>query len=91
MTMHHTGHSVIPPAPRGDRPNSAWSGWLVRILMFGLLAVGAYYVIAEHGAHLLSAWPLLILLACPLMHLFHGGHGGHGGRDEQDNTGGRNG
>jgi hypothetical protein len=27
----------------------------------------------------LGALPLLLLLACPLMHLFH--HGGHGGHD----------
>jgi hypothetical protein len=62
--------------------------------MFVLLAVGGYYVIAEHGAHLLAAWPLLFLLACPLMHMFHGGHGGHGGHQSStdgDNTGARNG
>jgi hypothetical protein len=54
--------------------------------MIALVAVGAYYIIAEHGAHVLAAWPLLILLACPLMHLFHthGGHGGHGS-DEAKN------
>lgn len=34
-----------------------------------------------HGAHLLQLAPFLILLACPLMHVFgHGGHGGHSGR-----------
>lgn len=94
MTLHHTGHGEAPPRPSGDRPKDGASGWLVRILMIVLLAVGAYYVIAEHGAHLLSAWPLLFLLACPLMHLLHGGHGGHAGhrgRDNQDNTGDRNG
>jgi hypothetical protein len=38
----------------------------------------------EHEAHirgLFSYWPWLLLLACPLMHIFmHGGHGhaGHG-------------
>jgi hypothetical protein len=30
----------------------------------------------------LGAWPFLLLLACPVMHIFmHGGHGGHGSRD----------
>lgn len=42
--------------------------------------------VGEHRAHLLGWLPWLIVLACPLMHLFmhgghgrHGGHGGHGG------------
>jgi hypothetical protein len=33
---------------------------------------------AEHEVHILGALPYLLLLLCPLMHLFmHGGHGGH--------------
>ena len=41
--------------------------------------VAAFYLLSEHRAHLLGALPFLLLLACPLMHLFiHGGHG-HGG------------
>lgn len=71
MTDHHATHASHHEKPKDP------SRWVVRILMIALLAVGAYYVIAEHGAHLLEAWPLLILLACPLMHLMHGGHGGH--------------
>ena len=42
--------------------------------------VGAFFLIAEHRAHVLPFLPWLFLAACPLMHLFmHGGHGGHGG------------
>nr|WP_310449524.1 DUF2933 domain-containing protein [Sulfuritalea sp.] len=42
-------------------------------------AIAAFYLLSEHRAHLLGALPFLLLLACPLMHLFmHGGHGGHG-------------
>lgn len=75
MSTHTHHESTSPPPPIGRSP----APLLVRILMFALLGVGAYYVIAEHGAHLLAAWPLLFLLACPLMHIFmHGGHGGHG-------------
>jgi hypothetical protein len=33
--------------------------------------------------------PLLILLACPLMHLLHGGHGGHRHTDPSSGEGGR--
>jgi hypothetical protein len=77
----HTHHKPTSPAPLARRPRRA--PWVVRLLMFALLGVGAYYVIAEHGAHLLAAWPLLFLLACPLIHLFmHGGHGGHGGHGQ---------
>lgn len=92
MTANHAHDENPQGTPR--KGNSAASAWLVRILMFALLAVGGYYVIAEHGAHLLAAWPLLFLLACPLMHMFHGGHGGHGGHQRStdgDNTGARNG
>ncbi len=42
-------------------------------------AIAIFYLLSEHRAHLLGALPFLLLLACPLMHLFmHGGHGGHG-------------
>ncbi len=81
MTDHHHG-SHGEPAGRGE---SGGSRWIVRLLMLALLAVGAYYVVTEHGAHLLAAWPLLILLLCPLMHLLHG-HGGHSGHGRHDNT-----
>jgi hypothetical protein len=30
----------------------------------------------EHRAHVIQALPYLLVLLCPLMHLFHG-HGGH--------------
>ncbi|UPT76065.1 MAG: DUF2933 domain-containing protein [Elusimicrobiota bacterium] len=35
----------------------------------------------EHRGHLLRALPYLILLACPLMHLFHGR--AHQGKHEE--------
>ena len=49
------------------------------------IAIAAYFLITEHRAHLsglLYYWPFLLLLACPLLHMFmHGGHGSHGDRD----------
>ncbi len=43
-------------------------------------AVALFYLWTEHRAHLLGALPYLILLACPLMHVFmHHGHGGQEG------------
>lgn len=46
----------------------------------GFLAVAGYFLLTEHRAHVVPYLPFLLLLACPLMHLFmHRGHGGHGG------------
>jgi hypothetical protein len=47
--------------------------------VFALFAiVASFFVILEHQAHLIPYLPWLLLLACPLMHLFmHHGHGGH--------------
>jgi fatty acid desaturase len=54
----------------------------VALLVF--LAVAALLLLLEHQAHVLGAWPLLLLLLCAGMHFFmhrgHG-HGGHGGED----------
>ena len=51
-------------------------------VFIGFAAIAGYFLIAEHRAHLseyLKYWPFLLLLACPLLHMFmHGGHGGHG-------------
>lgn len=60
---------------------SSPTGGAVRWAFWGFAAVGAYYLITEHRAHLIDYLPYVLLLACPLMHLFHG-HGGHGGRHE---------
>ena len=53
------------------------------IVLLAFLAIAGYFLWTEHRAHLLGAlsWlPWLLLLACPLLHLFmHGRHGGHGG------------
>ena len=52
------------------------------IALIVFLVIAALFLVAEHRAHLagwIPYWPYLLLLACPLMHLFmHGGHG-HGG------------
>lgn len=49
-----------------------------------LIGVAGYYLLAEHRAHFFAALPWLILLLCPLMHVFmHSGHG-HGESDEPE-------
>ena len=59
-----------------------------RWIFWGFVLVAAYFLITEHRAHTIQYLPFLLLLACPLMHLFHG-HGGHGGREEGDATDGK--
>ena len=55
------------------------------IILAAATLLGGYLFI-WHGAHVAAALPFLVLLACPLMHIFmHGGHGhhhGHGASDE---------
>ena len=49
---------------------------LVLIVFLGIIG---FFLFTEHRAHLFGALPYLLLLACPLLHLFmHGGHGGQG-------------
>jgi len=65
--------------PTNDiRPKSLWrTRYGVGLLILG--AVAAFFLLAEHRAHLFGALPFLLILACPLMHLFmHRGHGTHG-------------
>lgn len=62
------------------RSRTAWV-WI------GFLLIGGYFLWAEHTAHLALAvpyLPYLLLLACPLLHVFmHGGHG-HGDDSKVD-------
>jgi len=45
--------------------------------------VGGFYLLREHWNHVTGNWVYLLLLACPLMHLFHG-HGKHGQPPRRD-------
>jgi hypothetical protein len=54
-----------------EQPDSRWKWSLA-----GFLAVAAFFLWTEHRAHLLGILPYLLVLACPLMHIFH--HAGHG-------------
>lgn len=46
-----------------------------RWILIGFMAIAAYFLWTEHKAHVIEFLPYLLLLVCPLMHLFH--HGGH--------------
>jgi DUF2933 family protein len=49
---------------------------VVRWAFWVFAAVGLYYLLTAHRAHVLDYLPYVLLMACPLMHLFHG-HGHH--------------
>lgn len=56
----------------GHARRANWGWWF-----FAALAL--FFLLSEHRAHFFGALPYLLLLACPLMHLFmHHGHGGTG-------------
>lgn len=57
--------------------------WL--LMAASLTVIVVFFILREHWAHALGFAPYLLLLACPLMHLFHG-HGGHEGHDHRDRT-----
>lgn len=72
--MNHDEHPEIPSFWRSP----------AGLTLFFAIAIGGFYLITEHTAHLFGVLPYLFILACPLMHMFmhrgHGhGHGGHGG------------
>ena len=69
METRNTGHHRIAKQPL-----------LVACVMLGLIA--AFFLLREHWGHVAGWWPYLLLLACPLMHVFmHGGHGHAGHRN----------
>ncbi|MDX2144146.1 MAG: DUF2933 domain-containing protein [Rhodospirillaceae bacterium] len=73
--------TMTPPPQRGGLGD-----WLLSrtgLATAVAVAILAFLIATGHRAHLLGALPYLLLLACPLMHLFmHGGHGGHGSHDD---------
>ena len=62
-----------------SEPKSFWrSRFAIGLFVMG--AIAAYFLLSEHRAHFFGVLPYLLLLACPLMHVFmHHGHGRHGG------------
>ena len=59
-----------------------------RWVFLGFVLIAGYFLLTEHRAHVVQFLPFVLLLACPLLHMFHGhgGHGGHGGGDKRAKT-----
>lgn len=71
---------------QNDNPQRFRTKWV----FFGFLLIAGYFLVTEHRAHLygwLSAYGIwLLLLACPLMHMFmHHDHGSHGNHPSEKN------
>ena len=67
---------MIPTSPSQAR------GWLrlpSGLILLAFLAIAAFFLITEHRAHIFGILPFVLLLLCPVLHLFmHGRHGsGH--------------
>lgn len=67
------------------------SWWFSRtfLVTIGVLLILGFLIYTGHSAHLLGTLPYLLLLACPLMHIFmHGGqhHHGSGPNDSGNET-----
>jgi hypothetical protein len=82
---HEHGHE---PQPGGQMD------FRMKWVLIGFLGIAAFLLIVEHRTHVfgwLSSYGIwLLLLACPLMHVFmhrghgHGGHGNQARRDPGD-------
>jgi hypothetical protein len=56
---------------------NSWFRSRTGIVLLVFLAIAAFFLITEHTAHVLGVLPFLLVLLCPLLHLFlHGRHGG---------------
>ena len=80
--MHMQHHDTTDGMSTRQTPRTlAWKGAAIMVAV-----IVVFYVLREHWGHVLGFLPYLLLLACPLMHLFmhHGhGHGQHEGEDRQ--------
>lgn len=84
--MQHPEHLENRDSPQ----RNFWSPPNIVLIVF--LAIAGFYLITEHRAHVFGYLPFLLLLACPLLHMFmHRGHGGHGGSGSTQSTDKRDG
>lgn len=59
--------------------HTAGIGWRSIVVFLAFAGIALFFLLSEHRIHALGWLPLLLLAACPFMHMFmHGGHG-HGG------------
>jgi ABC-type uncharacterized transport system permease subunit len=54
----------------------------IRLPLYVLLGIAAFFLVTEHRAHLFGVLPFMLLVLCPLLHLLHGKR--HGRIPEQE-------
>lgn len=75
---------MVASLPEDSRQRLNWSRLNQWLLWLGL-AAAVVWLLWRHGAHVVEVLPFLLILACPLMHLFgHGHHHAHGARPPED-------
>ena len=63
--------------------NLSWGS----LVVIGITLIGGYYLWETYREQLFSYWPYLILLLCPLMHIFmHRGHGGNVNHNDHNSS-----
>ena len=77
--MSTTEHDHVPASRGSSGPSRP-----VKTALLMVVLVGGVYLLREHRDRVAGNGVYLLLLACPLLHLFHG-HGGHGRHDKQSN------
>ena len=77
---------MTEPHRHGTEPATPFWRTKGGIALIMLAVIGLFYVAREHYGHLSQALPYLILLLCPLMHLFGHNHGRHSHQDREDST-----
>jgi hypothetical protein len=61
-------------------PEQPWYRTPFGLVVCGFMLIAGFFLLTEHTAHVFGVLPYLLILACPLMHLFmHRGRGGHHG------------
>lgn len=61
-----------------EHPSGRWQNMSIVLMMVCCLALIGIFFFIQPGASGYGWLPILLLMACPLMHLFmHRGHSGH--------------
>ena len=80
--MQHSHHENTE-----DNNSGSWLFSRTGIATLVAVSILGFLIYEGHGAHLLGYAPFLLILACPLMHIFmHGGHGQHQAEDKQKDS-----
>ena len=89
QTQYPADHPRAPePKPEFEQRSRGFWTSKIGLVTIAFLLVAAFFLLSEHRAHALGALPFLLLLACPLLHIFmhrgHGEQGGHGRHIQQN-------